>query len=188
MAIEEKRAQYSISDSDEELVLTIPTKPKRSTTIWLSLWLVAWAAGALYPITGMTWRGLGMGEAIYSLVFFGMWYVGGAAAIFIWSWLVAGKEIIAVSSGQLWIRRESFGIGTQHGYPFDQIEHLRIPETGRPKRLSSSLQNWGASGGILVFNHGMQQVCFGSSLDDIGAKEALSELMKRLPASVAEEK
>jgi hypothetical protein len=115
------------------------------------------------------------------------WTLGGAAALTVFLWMLAGKQILRIDRGVLSVRWDVFGRGYSREYTISSISNLRVGAGG-----DSSLFNmgragdvWGFTGGPLVFDYGAQTIRVAVGLHEAEAKTLLPRIARYLPRASA---
>jgi len=100
---------------------------------------------------------------------------------YFWLWFAFGKEVIAVSEGELLPRIEILGRGRNKTFPLARIRNLRA------SGLFGSLYNWsgmlriyGLSDGVIAFECDGRTYRFGKLLEENEAQEIVRELRNRI--------
>ena len=177
--IKPSKARATISTSHKGLEIVIPSKKNVFVILFLAVWLVGWAFGeVMVPATFFS-GDKPSGPMVFIAVWIIGWTIGGAFALYIWLWNVAGKERITVNNQGLIVQRELFGYGREKEYEMTHISNLRVsPQPFNPFNVSASLQFWGIGGGVLAFDYGSRTYRFGSGIDEAEA----NQIMERIKA------
>ena len=169
----------NISDSTEGLRISIPAKRRPSINLFLTIWLVGWAAGEWSVIQSLF---SSEPAAPFLMVWLIGWTVGGIFAIGLLLWSLAGAEQILVGHSILSISYQVFGLGPKKEYELSHVQRLRLgaPNTSMfdPR---SSLQYWGIGGGLIAFDYGASTVNFGSGIEEAEARQIVERVSPRLP-------
>ena len=198
MAFEEPgRPRFRIIDTAEGIGILIPSKKNWFVIIFLTFWLIGWAAGEIF-VTGMLIRGIsslgtsdgqvsdmGTFGGLFTLVWLGAWTAGGAFAIYTWLWQVKGVEIITVSFAGLTICKKTPVWTRKKEYRLSDVVTLRIsPSASSMWNMSAGMEYWSITGGIIAFDYGAKTVRFGLGVDEAEAKQIIKEIQIRFPKIV----
>ena len=79
----------TIEDGPEGLSITIPARRQTFGLLFLPLWLIMWFPGEVSAIGKLATR---QGRSLFLILWLTLWTVGGAYAVLMWLWMVAGRE------------------------------------------------------------------------------------------------
>lgn len=164
-------------ESSGGLEVMVPAKRNIFLMLFLTAWLVGWLMGEIAAGRDLFLGSQGgpKGFLVFWLV---CWTVGGGFAIYVWSWMLAGKERIVLRADALSVRRELFGLGRTNEYDFAHVSNLRVaPVISDP--WSSGMRFWGAGSGLVAFDYGAKTFRFGGALDEAEAAQIVKELATR---------
>lgn len=171
----------TFNDALNGFVISIPSKKNIFLLLFLSAWLVGWCFG-FFSAGSELLRGQmkDIGGKVFIAVWLVGWTVGGGFAIFIWLWMIFGKEIITLKSDVLCIKKDVNGFGKEHEYDLSHLKNIRLMPGGfNPFDFSSSMRFWGYGGGLIAFDYGAKTFRFGSSIDEAEAEIIISKLKER---------
>ena len=172
-----------ISETGEQLLVTIPMKKNWFIILFLAAWIVGWAVGEVTVSTSFFKIGKDAAPMIFTVVWLVAWTVGGAFAIYTWFWQAFGKEIITVDGSYISTKKDIFGLGKLNQYQITHIKNLRIaPMVYNPGDFQSGLQFWGLGGGILAFDYGAKTCRFAIGIDEAETNEILKRILYRNPS------
>ncbi|SKB00362.1 hypothetical protein SAMN02745166_03128 [Prosthecobacter debontii] len=186
MFVKPSGPRHTVTEQADSLVFRIPPKRNIFMLGFLTLWLGGWVVGELMaPIGFFTAVQKNPGAAVFMLVWFCFWTVGGAFAIYTWLWLVKGCEVVTISATALSIKNEIFRYGRTKHYDVSEIRDLRIsPLVYNPYDFRSGLAFWGIGGGAIAFDYGFKTYRFGAGVDEAEARLILQTITSRLPQFV----
>ena len=158
------------------MIITIPSPVNIFGVLFLSFWLTAWAIfEAFVPWQILTGK-IALSGSIIG--WFSLWTVFGVAAIYVWLWMVRGKEFIRVTPDRIAIRRSVWSHGAEKQYEAAHISGWRLLIERRS--WWSEDDSPGPGDGPLVFDYGDRTVRFGIGLRDEEAAEILATIMSVL--------
>ena len=168
-----------ISDTNDGLIITIPSKSQWFATIFMIFWMGSWAVGGTTAIQSLFVDGQ---IQPFLLFWLGAWTVGGAAVFVGVAWAIAGSEIIRVSAATLAVSHQVLGIGITKDYDISHIERVRVSPSEQadtePRGLVGML---GQGAGKIAFDYGAATVRFGADIDEAEARLILDRIACRLP-------
>lgn len=175
--IKPSKARATVSANPKGLEVIIPSRKNIFLILFLAAWLVAWAVAEVMVPTTFFKGDKPAGPVIFSVAWFVAWTIGGAFAIYVWLWNIAGKERITIDNLSLTIKRELFGYGREKEYEMSHIANLRVsPQPFNPFSFSASLQFWGIGGGVLAFDYGSRTYRFGSGVEEAEANQLIGKI------------
>jgi hypothetical protein len=175
--IKPSKARSTISMSPNGLEIIIPAKKNIFLILFLSAWLVGWVVGEVTVPTAFIKGNKDTGALVFSIAWLVAWTIGGAFAIYIWLWNIAGKERVTINNLNLTVKRELFGYGRDKEYEMSQISNLRVSaQPFNPFNFSASFQFWGVGGGVLAFDYGSRTYRFGSGIDEAEANHIIERI------------
>lgn len=156
--------------------IVIPVRRNWPLVVLIPLWLILWTsaiAGVEREIVSGRARG---GEA----GFFEVWLVaavlGTCAVVYSWLWNAIGREVIALRSGLLLIRRDVAGLGLRREYDLAEVRHVRVSIPPSADARWASPVRFGREPGVIAFDHGARTVRFAEGLDEAEAAMVIAEL------------
>lgn len=185
--IQSADSRITITDTSQGLRIVMPCRRSWFVICLQGFWICGWAvAEVMVAIQFLNGDAPPEGEFFMS-AWFGVWTVGGVSAIYAWLWQVLGKEIVTVQGQTFKTRRDIGGFGFDKEYDLLQIRDLRLGQVGfNPLDFSSSLQLWGIGGGVMAFEYGARTYRFGTGLDEVEAKQAVTAIKKRCRISTVQ--
>jgi hypothetical protein len=184
MPIKPYSARHTTEDLGTTLQITIPSQKQWFQIIFLCVWLTGWLVGEI-TVSGALLIGNPSGPPVpFLLVWLLGWTLGGAYSLYMLSWLLFGKEIIAVSAQSLITKRVVLGLGFPKEYSAEYVRALRISATANAQSMSSWTRTnafYGMSGGWIAFDYGAKTIHFGAGIDEAEAKQILAEIGRRFP-------
>ena len=168
-------------DTASGFEVIIPTKGNVFLLLFLTAWLVGWAFGAVSASRELLF-GRAHEASIFLAAWLAMWTFFGGFAIYTWLWMAAGKEIVALRSGVLSIRRDVLGFGRTHEYDLAHVRHLRLspPQALDPSGWSRGMMRFSGMGdGLIAFDYGAKTFRFGAAVDEAEASQIVAELKAR---------
>jgi hypothetical protein len=115
----------------------------------------------------------------------GTYVLWGAVCAFVLAllgWLLAGREVVTVTTRELVLWRGLGRFGRERRFARDRIERLRTePYPGMwsfSQVMRGPFDQYGLTGGSILFDYGARTHRFGSKLDDAEARQ-LGELIER---------
>ncbi|HEX9020177.1 MAG TPA: hypothetical protein VF903_02825 [Nitrospirota bacterium] len=170
-------ARATISTSPHGLEIVIPSKKNIFLILFLAVWIVGWGAGEVAVPSMFIEGNKDAGALLFTVAWLVAWTIGGAFAIYIWLWNVAGKERITINNLSLTVKHDLFGYGRGKEYETSQISNLRVSaQPYNPFNLSTGLQSLGAGGGLLAFDYGSRTYRFGSGIDEAEANRIIERI------------
>ena len=164
------RGRARIERRADGLRIEIPTKRDRWLITLIALWLSIMAAAAV--TSSEDWEA-------------GTYVLWGGVCAFILTlvaWLLAGREVVTVTQRELVLWRGLGRLGRERRFRRERIERLRPePYEGMfslAQILRGPLDQYGLTGGTIVFDYGARTHRFGSKLDDAETRQ-LVELIGR---------
>ena len=158
----------------------IPARRSWFVLLFLCFWLVGWAFGEVTVARQL----LSPSEKApdpFLYVWLVGWSLGGVFALVTILWQLAGKEIIAVSTGALVHRKEIFGLGRSWRYKISEVKNFRALE---PEIVQSVGRSGGTVQGPIAFDYGARTIRIGASLDAAEGRMLVEKLAARLPRSL----
>jgi hypothetical protein len=183
MFVQPSGPRHTAEDDGTTLTFTIPSKRNVFLLAFLGFWLCGWAFGEIMAPLGMfTAAKKDPGASLFMLVWLCGWTIGGGFAIYIWLWMLRGREIVSISPTTLAVKRDIFGAGRTKNYDITKASRLRFaPATYNPFDWHRSFAFWGLGGGVIAFDYGYSTIRFGAGLDDAEAEHILQRIRARFP-------
>jgi hypothetical protein len=172
--------------------IVMPSRRSYVMATFIGLWLAAW----IYSIVAIVPQMLvGLPHAkgtppplAFLIIWTIFWLGGGAFALAIFAWLVAGHERVTIAADTLAVRREVFGIGFTRRYALASVRALRVVDDFAASTPFFGLGRGDAFGirsGSLAFDYGAKTLRVGSGVDPAEAKYILSRVLAAKPALAA---
>lgn len=153
------------------LEISIPAKLHVFVMVFLSVWLTIGGAVELFMLRTL------LTEPEASLVVWVIfWTLAGGAALYIWLWMIAGKEIIALQSGVLAVKHSLFGWVRVREYDLRHVSNLRVdpePYDSEGPRLSAV---YPFRTGPIAFDYQGQTIRFADGVREDEAHEIVALL------------
>ncbi len=159
--------RWRLDDHGSEYIITIPRKWSWMTFAWEPLF----ACVLIYLFPQMRQ------EALQSKFVFGFFLLAALGLLKGWLWNIGGREIVVITTEELRLRRELFGIGPQRKFTLKRVSDLTFQEAqgGEDSRKSGIYFNY--SGSLNPF----QQRRFGDDLSRNEADELINAITTRFP-------
>src|SRR5262245_23153140 len=107
------------------LEIVIPAKRQVFVMLFMSVWLCGWAFGEIIvPIRFA--RVADSPVALFFLVWFTLWTIGGAFVLYSLFWMLAGKEIVVARPDVLSVKRDVFCFGIKRAFIVSQVMTMRV--------------------------------------------------------------
>ena len=181
MAVVEPASPRATStDTPSGLEIVVPAKKNWFITLFLGFWLCGWAVGEVTVLTQLFSDDAPLEGSLFLMFWIVGWTFGGAFALLVCCWFLAGKERILLSSDRIALKREIFGWGRTREYELIHTRDLRASH--RPYNLAdlrAGFQFWGIGGGSIAFDHGSKTIHFASGLDEAEARSLVAVLVNR---------
>ena len=191
-------ARAAVNDSPEGLEIVIPAPRIWPMIVFLGLWLAGWATGEVFVLRQILSPSPLPAKAFLA-VWLGLWTFGGAAALSICVWMLAGHERVRLRPDALTIRREAFGLGPTKAYELDHVRDLvaqalppltevRVACSAQApdgkaamsaEQASAILRVIGVGGPGISFRYCGRAVRFGVALDPLEARQVVTQLQAR---------
>jgi hypothetical protein len=185
MFVQPPGPRHTAEDDGTTLTITIPARRNAFLVAFIGLWLCGWILGEITGLVGMFGARKQPG-GIFVLVWLCGWTIGGAFALYVWMWMVRGREIVRLSPTALMIKRDIFGAGRTRNYDITKVARLRLaPLIYNPFDWQRSMAFWGLGGGPIAFDYGYSTVRFGSGLDEAEAAKISQRVRARFPQIAA---
>ena len=156
-------------------MIMVPAPANIFGVLFLTCWLAAWAVGEFFVL----WQLLTGQTAIsrFMLGWLAGWTVFGVAAIYVWLWMVRGKEFIRVTPERIGIRRSVWSHGVEKQYEAAHISGWRLIIVRRSWWSEDDSPSAFGNDGPLAFDYGERTVRFGQGLGDEEAAEILATIL-----------
>jgi hypothetical protein len=166
-------------------MIEIPARRNWFVILFLGFWLCGWALGEVMVPIKFFGGGVPAPAALFSLVWLGAWTLGGATAITIFAWMLAGREVITVTRDGLSIRRQVRGFGHTRTYDIAHLSRLRLePHSYNIFDPQMALAFYGLGGGRVAFDYGSSTVRFDNRIDEPDALKVIEVCGTVLPEGV----
>jgi hypothetical protein len=165
----------AIEDTPDGLRITMPVPRMGCVSVFLGVWMVAWAAGEISAVSALVAMGTAFAPgSAFMLIWLTGWTIGGIAAAAALLMSIGGAEIVTVGGGIIRRRAEAFGKGLSWRYPIERCGNFRPT---------------GGSGGdrtFITFDYaspkGAHAVRFGSGLTEASTTEIAERVWAAFPA------
>jgi hypothetical protein len=174
-------------DGPEGFEIVFPAKRNVSGLVFITLWFGFCCLGATSAIRHLV-KGENPAGGAFLVLWLLAWIVGGGWAVWIWMWLVAGREVVILRPGSLIVRIEAFGIGRTREYDLAAVKNLSVSpaywhDVSRAGPVDYYHLSRGGQGfmgwGTLAFDYGAKRPRFGRFIDQAEATQVLGELTAR---------
>jgi hypothetical protein len=165
----------TIEETADGLRITMPVPSMGCVSIFLGVWLVAWAVGEISAVGALFALGTSFGPgSAFLVIWLAGWTVGGVTAAAGLMMSLGGREIVTVGSGIIRRRAEAFGLGLSWRYPIERCTNFR-PTGGS-----------GADKTFISFDYaaakGEHTVRFGSGLTETSTANIAERVWSAFPA------
>jgi len=167
----------------EGLEISIPAKRSIFVLAFLFPYLIGWGIGEAI-FAGILFKGTSDVPHLLVGAWLVFWTFSGGVALYVWLWMLKGREILALQPDVLIVRREIWGVGQGESreYLLRHLKNLRVASNpGDPRDWTGSLQSWGLRGGPLAFDYGSQTIRVANGVDESEAREILRDLKQQHP-------
>jgi hypothetical protein len=166
-----------VTDGPDGLSFLVPARRQWFAMLFLPIWLVGWVFGEVFAIGELI---SGKGPWGFLLFWLAGWTVGGGFAIFVWLWMVAGRERLIVRPGVLAHRSELFSVQRNREYDLPQVRNLIVsPAAFNPWNMTAGFRMWGFGGGIVAFDYGARTIRVLASIDEAEGRMIVSRIQER---------
>lgn len=168
------------AETSSGLEIVVPAKKNWIIILFLGLWLCGWAMGVVVVATQFLSHDMPSEASVFLTVWLVGWTLGGAFALLVCCWSLAGKERMLLSSDRITLKREIFGWGRTREYELVHVRSLRASQSPyNPADFRSGFRFWGIGGGSIAFNHGSKTIRFAAGLDEAEAQSLVTRLLDR---------
>jgi hypothetical protein len=168
------------TETSSGLEIVVPAKKNWLITLFLGLWLCGWAVGVVVVVTHFLSADMPSEVFKFAAVWLVAWMLGGAFALLVFCWSLAGKERIVLSSDRIALKHEIFGWGRTREYELVHVRSLRAAQSPyNPADLRSGFRLLGIGGGSIAFDHGSKTIRFAAGLDEAEAQSLVARLVDR---------
>jgi hypothetical protein len=165
-----------IDDGPEGLSIVIPVRRQFFPLVFLPLWLVGWAVGAVSATRDLL---SGQDRSLFLVVWLAAWMLGGAFAVLSWLWILAGRERVTAGLGTFVHRYELFGLARTREFDVSQMRNMRVAHEPVNAWTGGNMRALGWGGGTVAFDYGAKTVRF-APVDEAEASIIVNHLAKRL--------
>lgn len=163
--------------------ISIPARRNYVIVAFLVFWLGGWGMGETQAARTLFLgdHSVHAGNTEFLSVWLIAWTIGGAFAVLMLLWTLAGRERVRISSSEVSLRREVFGIGIGKHYDPAQVRNLRSVDTVMsPSQLRTDPFGWFSR--PLAFDYGATTVRFGAGIDSAEATHLVERILAASPA------
>lgn len=170
-----------LTDTFNELIITIPSKKNWFAIIFICVWLGGWLIGMTFAL-GMVFFSNNKGDnfpQLFTAIWLIGWTLGGFYAIKTLVWMIFGKEIITFSTGQFSINRSGALFEKTKTYDLNEAKDFRINATEDENGISfggNTRRRTVFEPGVIHFDYGLKTLKFGIGIDEAEAKFLLAKL------------
>lgn len=179
--IEPGKGRAIIENHSDGLRITIPARTYLFTTVITVIWFPFWIFGAMVVPYKLVTEPLSFGTT-YLAFWLTLWMLGGAWALNVLLWNLAGREIIDLGATTLRRRKQIPLFSRSREYAVASIAGLRLapPRTYRYYyQQDMSFLNFDDAGAI-AFDYGRDTHRLGSGLEQADAHYVIQEMRKRV--------
>src|SRR4030095_14423305 len=192
MVVKPPAPKHTSENLGDKLMISIPSLKNWFLVFFLGFWLIMWVIGEVGVLLFLI---LDTSKSVYDgppipflILWIIFWTVGGGYAIYQLAWLVAGKEVVEVTTQGMTISRVVSSIRSSKEYSSNYIKELRVSSSNM--NLNHPMLMWPYSYfspwrhniiGSLAFDYGAQTFRFGMSIDEAEAKQIIAEIQQRYP-------
>jgi len=173
------RLRVTLSGGPEGLEIVIPAQRNLVVVLFLGVWLAGWVMGELTTLADFLKGGPRRPEG-YVLLWLTLWTVGGVFAVYMWLWMLVGKERILMGTSALRLKRDVLGLGPTRSYELLRVYNLRVatkPASPRDTAVTPRLAS--LIGGLIAFEYEGKTIRFGAALDEAGAQMIVERMRQR---------
>ena len=161
----------------------IPAPRNWFVIIFLTVWLGGWSIGWI-SVVSILLSDLGDASGIDLFLLFWLtgWTVGGAVAIKTLVWMIFGKEIITIKSGQLAIERAGDLLSMKKEYDLQIAKSFEVKESSGFDYFNKSTHAGFVNPsvmGTLRFDYGLSTIRFGIGIDAAEGKFLLEKFKSK---------
>ena len=180
--VEPGKGRAIIEQVGSGLRIIIPARMQVFAVLFLPLWLVGWAFGEVTVARQLFGSGLpANGGSLFLTVWLTGWTLGGAWALYVLLWQLAGKEIIELTSTSLRQRKQISIFSRSREYAVATIKNMRLaPPTPVFYQGQYVMQGLTFKEGTIAFDYGRDTHHLGAGLDEADADYVIGEMRKRV--------
>lgn len=170
-------SRISVLEKEDELSIIVLNGATKQKNTSLLLWIIAW----LFCGSVVLWQFFEIDDRqskLTLMVWLSFWAYFAYVIIKAYRWRVAGKEVIKIKEGKLFIKRDQKGKGKIAIYLLDHVQDLRIVKVKKSFLNFLNDSYWLISGERLLFDYYGKTIKFGIQLEQKDAS-ALLKRMKR---------
>lgn len=174
--------RFSIVSRGAGEVLVIPAQRNLLILPFLAVWLCMWTIGGFAAMSQLIAK-----FHIFVAFWLVAWAIGWVFAATILSWMLAGREMVQVTGGDLEVGYSVLGFHRRKLFRGADVRGLRaVPEAGLWQgRQFPPMPVFGQSRGSVQFSYGARTQAFGFGLDSTEAGEVVKWLHNKLPQATA---
>ena len=165
----------SIEETPDGLRITMPVPRVGCVAIFMTVWLMGWAAGEISALRALFSMGLSFvpGSA-FMLLWLAGWTVGGVAAAGVLLMTLDGRVVLTIGGGIIRRRVEAFNLGLSWRYPLERCSNLR-PTGGSDEEKSFISFDYSSA-------KGEKTLRLGSGLTESSAEQIAERVWAAYPA------
>lgn len=174
-------SRATVYETPEGLRIVVPARRRILIALFLSFWLCGWAFGWIAAFTTLASGSAGSG-GLFLIFWLCAWTVGGMFAISFVAWMLAGKEVVTVTSQGIEIARKIGVFQRNRSCKADYITDLRAVDEAPSTSFGRSQPPWILSGfrhGSVKFDYGNLTLGFGLELERGEARKISGLLAER---------
>lgn len=161
---------------DPDLVITIPVKRELAVTVFLAIFIGAWANGMILAL-GHLFDFEDLPTTIFLIVWSVGWSFVGGALIVGFLWTLVGREIVTLSPLALTIERGIWSLRRRRTYELGRVRNLRETASGTAPIWKSRLTMATFPGsGYFTFDYDDKTLHFGPFLEETEIEHILGQM------------
>ena len=178
------RAQ--VREDGRGIEIVIPARRQAYVIAFLGFWLVCWAAAEGIVPAVLLRRELPTAMRAFVAGWLCLWTLGGVLIIYLWLWMLVGKEVIRLDGATLSVKRDVLGAGRTREFEWAHVADLRpSPDEASPWLHMS---RWGyrpmlPEPGRILFDYGAKTYRFGGGVDAPEARDLIERMTARYTLS-----
>ena len=184
MRVKPPPSRVVLVDGVDRITVEIPTRRNWFIILFLGFWLCGWAVGEVMVPMKFLSSDVPTPFALFSVVWLGVWTLGGSFAMAIFAWMLAGREVITITRDLISIRRHVRRLGYTRIYEMAHLSRLRVDS--QPYSIfdpQMGLAFYGLAGGRVAFDYGSSTVRFGNRIEEPDALRILEASKKVVPSA-----
>ena len=178
MAVEKPvEGRAKVDDKGIFLKITIPSKKNIFLVLFLCGWFGFWSIPETDIVKDLVQGTQDNGFELFPLFWLMAWTVVGVIVLLVILWIIAGNEVITLSTLTIKIERKAYGLGLSKEYTLSELRNFRIQSGG--ESIYSEMESWGFGSGRFAFEYELKTVKFASGIDEEEAVTLLEVFKKK---------